>query len=95
MPDSCTKVWDLGVGQYNGIIQTGPQPTPVAVVTKFSHVAARIWHACKTAEGDHQLSFATLSSSMVRNYSEVDLYFDAHKGSTCMPPSTAITHSNV
>jgi len=42
VPDSCTKVWVLGVGQCNGIIQTVPQPTPVATVMKFSHVATNV-----------------------------------------------------
>jgi len=39
--DSCAKVGVLGVGQYNGIIQT--ESTHVAMVTKFSHVATEVW----------------------------------------------------
>jgi len=42
VPGSCTKVEVLGVGQCNGITQTGPQPTPVTVVTKFSHVDTKV-----------------------------------------------------
>ena len=34
MPDSRTKVGVLGVGQCDGITETGPQPTPDAMVTK-------------------------------------------------------------
>jgi len=33
-----------GVRQCNGIIKTGVQPTPVAMVTKFLHVATKVWH---------------------------------------------------
>jgi len=49
VPDSCTQSGSFKVRQCNGIIHTGPQPTPVALVTKFYHVAG----VCATAEGDH------------------------------------------
>jgi len=44
-PDSCTgtKLEVLGVRQCNGIIQAGPQSTPIAMVTKFLHVASKGW----------------------------------------------------
>ena len=45
MPDSCTKVEVLGVWQCNTIIQTGPKPTPVALVTKilaYCHILASV-----------------------------------------------------
>jgi len=40
--DSYTKVVALWVPQCNGIIQNGSQPTPVAMVTKFSHVSTKV-----------------------------------------------------
>ena len=52
MSDSFTNTEVLGVGQCNSIIQTGPQPTPVAKVTRYSHVATK-FGVCKTAEDDH------------------------------------------
>ena len=45
MPDSCTVVGVSEVEQCNGIIQTGPQPTPVVARNEisFRHIATKVW----------------------------------------------------
>jgi len=49
--DSCTKVGILGVEQCNGIIQTGPKPTPVMLI--FARCHPQNFGVCETAESDH------------------------------------------
>ena len=34
VPDSCTKLGIFVVVQFHAVIQIGPRPTPVAMVTK-------------------------------------------------------------
>ena len=58
MPDSCTKVGVLGVRQCNGIIETGPQPTPVAMVRKNFGMLPQNFGVGRS-EGDRHAGFAT------------------------------------
>ena len=42
MPDCCTRVGFWGSSNVMVSFDTGPQPTTVAIVTKFLHVATKV-----------------------------------------------------
>jgi len=62
VPDSCTKVGVLGVGHCNGIIQTEPQLTTVATVTKIIAHCHKSLASVNQRRATITLGFATPSS---------------------------------